>query len=109
MDLTAAVENHAVLFNSAVRSGDFADFMTTFTDDAVMRFTNIPVGPFSGRPAIAAAYAAQPPTDTLTIREVEEIDPQTARVALDYDNGGSGSMVVRWRDGLVVLVEVTFD
>jgi steroid Delta-isomerase len=32
-----------------------------------MHFAGVPVGPFSGREAIAAAYASQPPSDTLTV------------------------------------------
>lgn len=109
VDLRAAVDAHAALFNRAVRSGDHADFIATFAPDAVMRFATIPIGPFRGREAIARAYADQPPTDTITVREVEEYDPQTAHVALDYDNGGSGTMTLRWRDGQVADLTIAFD
>ncbi len=60
VDLPAAVADHASLFNDAVRCGDYATFLATFADDAVLRFADIPIGPFKGRAAIAAAYAAQP-------------------------------------------------
>jgi hypothetical protein len=41
-----------------------------FHDDAILAFTGIPIGPFEGREAIAAAYATQPPTDTMSILAV---------------------------------------
>lgn len=109
MDLRDRAFAHAELFNAAVRSGDYSAFLETFAEDAVMRFETVPVGPFRGRPAIAAAYAAQPPTDTLSVRSVAEVDEDTAQVALDYDNGGSGWMVVRWRDAQVADLTIGFD
>jgi steroid Delta-isomerase len=109
-DLTAAVERHCELFNECVRTGDWAPFTATFTDDARMAFVGQPVGPFVGRDQIAVAYAEQPPTDTLTLEAVETLDPQTARVHFVWDNSGDdGAMVLRWRDGEVAAVEVTFD
>jgi hypothetical protein len=41
-----------------------------FAEDASLEFVGAPVGPFEGRDAIAAAYAAQPPTDTMTVLAV---------------------------------------
>ena len=58
---------HIAAFNASVRSGDWAAFADRFTPDATMRFAGIPAGPFTGRQAIAAGYAAQPPSDTLTV------------------------------------------
>ncbi|HET6214050.1 MAG TPA: nuclear transport factor 2 family protein, partial [Micromonosporaceae bacterium] len=72
-DIRAAISDHAMLFNEAVRSGNFSAFVATFTEDAVMRFENMPVGPYEGRAAIAVAYATQPPTDTMTLESVEAI------------------------------------
>lgn len=108
-DLRAAVDDHAAAYNEAVRSGNYSAFLATFADDAVMRFTNVPVGPFHGRAQITEAYLAQPPTSTLTVRSISEIDPATARVAVDYDSGDSGVFTVRWRDGQVADLEITFD
>ena len=108
-DLAAAVERHVAGFNHAVRTQDFGAFVAAFAEDAAMRFTNVPAGPFQGRAAIAAAYAAQPPTDTMTVAGVEEVDPQTARVRFDWDAGGSGTMVLRWRDEQVADLEIAFD
>jgi steroid delta-isomerase len=103
------VADHAAAFNEAVRAGDFTTFAMTFTDDAVMRFVGVPAGPYTGRPSIVAAYAAQPPDDTLTIRSVTS-DGDTDTVRFSWDRGdGGGSMVVRWRDGLVADLTVSFE
>jgi hypothetical protein len=109
VDLAAAVERHVDRFNEAVRTRDFTAFVATFADHATMRFTNVPAGPFAGRSAISAAYAAQPPNDTMTVRSVEEVDQQTARVRFAWAAGGSGTMTLRWLDGLVADLEIAFD
>jgi steroid Delta-isomerase len=101
------VRDHAASFNAAVRSGDFAPFVATFAKDAVMRFAGVPAGPFAGRAAIARAYAAQPPTDTLTIGEVETSDDVDV-VHFTWDHGGTGTLTVRWGDGLVADLTISF-
>src|SRR5204862_6723872 len=100
-DLDAAVREHCTLFNASVRSGDWAPFVATFSPDAHMDFVNIPAGPYHGREAIAVAYAAQPPDDTMTIQSVTDVDGDTARARFSWDRGGEGTMTVRWRDGQV--------
>jgi hypothetical protein len=108
-DLTGSVERHCELFNDCVRTGDWTPFTATLTEDASMKFTNIPVGPFIGRDQIAVAYAQEPPSDTMTLEAVETLDKQTARALFVWDaSGEDGSMVLRWRDGQVVTIEVTF-
>ena len=108
-DLTAAVEKHTALFNECVRTGDWAPFTASLTDDAQMAFTNMPVGPFHGRDQIAVAYAEQPPTDTMTLEAVETLDQDTARAHFMWDaSGDDGLMLLRWRDGMVSAIEVTF-
>lgn len=109
MDLTEAVREHETLFNDAVRSGDFAAFIGTFAEDALMTFDGVPAGPFKGREKVAAAYATSPPTDTMTIWSIEEIGPGTALVRFDWDNGGSGSMQVRWQDSQVAELTISFE
>jgi steroid delta-isomerase len=108
-DIRAVVSEHAMLFNEAVRSGNFSDFLATFTEDAVMRFENRPTGPFEGRQAIAGAYAAQPPTDTMTLESVEPVGTDGARVAFAWDAGGTGQMTLHWRDGKVADLTIAFD
>ena len=107
-DLEAAAREHCTLFNASVRSGDWAPFVATFASDAHMEFVNIQVGPFHDREAIAVAYAAQPPDDTMTIRSVTAVDGDTARVRFDWDKGGPGTMTVRWRAGQVAELAIEF-
>lgn len=70
---------HVAALNDSARSGEWADFASRFTPDPTMRFEGIPIGPFTGREAIAAAYVSQPPSDTLTVsrsvcsRDVDEL------------------------------------
>jgi steroid Delta-isomerase len=61
------LRTHTALFNQGVRSGDFGPMLAQFADDAELVFEGIPVGPFKGKPAIDAAYRAQPPTDEIEI------------------------------------------
>ena len=71
MDRPAAtlLDRHVERFNAGVRSGDFSPILQGFADDADLVFEGVPVGPFEGRAAIAAAYAAQPPDDEIVILE----------------------------------------
>ena len=97
-DLTSAVERHCELFNECVRTGDWAPFTASLTDDALMAFTNMPVGPFHGRDQIA-----------VTLEAVETLDQDTARAHFMWDaSGDDGLMLLRWRDGKVSAIEVTF-
>jgi SnoaL-like domain len=66
----ALLTAHVARFNAGVRSGDFGPMVDWFTEDAELAFEGIPVGPFHGREAIAAAYRAQPPDDEIELLEV---------------------------------------
>jgi steroid delta-isomerase len=101
-------EEHVARFNAAVRGGDFADFVTAFHPDAVMTFVGPPVGPYQGRDAIAAAYAANPPTDTMDIVAVHH-DGDTEVIAFRWTHGGTGSMRIRRQDNLISALTVVFD
>jgi hypothetical protein len=107
-DLDGAVREHCERFNEAQRGGDWAPFVATFAEDARMAFTNVPVGPYEGRAAIGAAYAERPPDDTMSIVAVEPVSVDTARVRFRWDAGGLGTMLVRFRDGEVADMEITF-
>jgi steroid delta-isomerase len=109
MDVSAAVYEHEQVFNDAVRSGNYAPLVAAFADDAVMSFDDLPTGPFQGREAIRRAYADQPPTDALTTRSIEHVGVNAARVLFDWDHGGSGSMMLIWRDGYVASLAIAFD
>jgi steroid Delta-isomerase len=58
---------HVERFNAGVRSGDFAPMLELFAEDATLEFRGVPVGPFHGRDAVSAAYAAQPPDDEIDV------------------------------------------
>ena len=94
-DPIAFAARHVETFNTAVRSGDFAPLVDLFAEDASLEFVGAPVGPFEGRDAIAAAYAAQPPTDTMTVLSVRVEDDGTVveRFSWSADAGErSGAM-----------------
>ena len=79
---------HVDRFNAGVRSGDFAPMLELFTDDAELVFEGVPVGPFHGREAIAAAYRERPPDDEIEVLETEEDDAEIrARYAWLRDEG----------------------
>lgn len=101
------VDDHVVRFNRAVRTGDWAGFTDSLTEDARLVFDGVPVGPFDGRDAILRAYREQPPDDTITVRSVATAG-DTDRVRFGWDAGGSGTMLLRWRDDRVTLIHVTF-
>jgi len=66
------LKRHTHLFNYGVLSGDFSPMLSHFMPDAELIFEGAPIGPFKGKPAIAEAYAAQPPTDEIEILTVNE-------------------------------------
>jgi steroid delta-isomerase len=93
--LDAFLARHVDIFNASVQSGDFAPLVALFTDDATLEFEGVPVGPFRGRAAIAAAYAARPPTDTMTILAVGTRDDGTVVEEFSWSADGgvrSGEM-----------------
>ena len=106
--IRTAAQAHVARFNRAVQDGDWTAFAATFAVDAVMRFTNVPVGPFEGRAAIEGGYRAQPPDDTMTIRTIEGIRNDTALVAFTWDANGAGTMRITWTDDLVQELVITF-
>jgi mannose-6-phosphate isomerase-like protein (cupin superfamily) len=64
------VTEHVAVFNAATASGDFSRLLARFTDDAVMRFENVPgagVLEFEGREAYSAAYDTSPPADQIDV------------------------------------------
>lgn len=109
--LTQLVVEHELAFNAAVRSADFDPLVALFARDAVLRFEGVPAGPFVGRAAIAAAYVAQPPTDTLTVR-ARRLEPDgSIRESFSWTADGdasSGEMLIRIADGLITELVVRF-
>ncbi len=67
----AFASDYVAVFNAAVASGDYGPLLARFTDDAVLRFDNVPPEAasieFAGRQAIADAYAQDPPDDQIDL------------------------------------------
>ncbi|MFI7062989.1 YybH family protein [Kribbella sp. NPDC050124] len=94
--------DHIDAFNHAVTTGDWDTFAERFAPDATMTFVNVPAGPFEGRPAIAQAYRANPPTETMTLIDGEH--------RFRWAGGGTGTLHLTWApDGTVQTLTVTFD
>jgi hypothetical protein len=60
-------DRHVEVFNRAVTSREWEEFVGLFTEDATMEFHGPPVGPLTGRDQIAAAYQSSPPEDTIEL------------------------------------------
>ena len=101
-DLRTLLETHVELFNEAVRTGDYGPFLSTFADNAVMRFDDAPVGPFRGKVEITQAYATQPPSDTMALIDMEEFGTEAVRASFEWDAGGTGVMYLRWAEGQLI-------
>jgi steroid Delta-isomerase len=105
------LERHVERFNAGVRSGDWEPMLEQFDDTAELEFRGIPVGPFSGREAIAAAYREQPPDDQLRVlEEREREDGVDARYAwLAEPDVAAGEMLITTREGRIRKLVVTFE
>ena len=105
------LQSHVERFNEGVRSGDFARMLEQFTEDAELAFEGVPVGPFRGKPAIAQAYADQPPDDEIVILRTRESSDDL--IVADYawravPSSRAGSMILRLRDAEIDRLLVTF-
>jgi drug/metabolite transporter (DMT)-like permease len=105
------LEDHVGRFNAGVRSGDWEPMVEGFAHDAEMEFRGVPVGPFVGREAIAAAYREQPPDDELRVLEERQADGRIeARYAwLAEPEVAAGEMFLTPEDGAIRKLVVTFD
>jgi hypothetical protein len=105
------VEVHVAAFADAVSTGDWQAFARRFADDAEMVFVGVPAGPFVGRAAIAAAYAADPPGEALALTGPVGVEGDEAVAPFRWvDSGGTGTMRLRFDDaGLVARLQVAFD
>jgi drug/metabolite transporter (DMT)-like permease len=105
------LEDHVDRFNAGVRTGEWTPMVNGFSDDAEMEFRGVPVGPFVGRAAIAAAYHEQPTDDELRILEEREANGRVeARYAwLAEPDVAAGEMFLTPEDGRIRKLVVTFD
>ena len=69
-----------------------------------MVFEGIPVGPFHGREAIRAAYAAQPPDDEIVL-----LDPDGTYAWSKKPETPAGQMFLTERDGEIVRLVIRYD
>jgi steroid Delta-isomerase len=102
---------HVDRFNRAVRSGQWDEMTSQFTDDAELRFEGVPVGPFEGRDTIGRAYREQPPDDEVLILDSEQVgDEAIAGYAWAADpERRAGEMRLTERDGRIARLVVTFE
>ena len=105
------LDEHVKRFNAAVRSGDFGPMLENFADDATMAFEGVPVGPFAGRDAIAAAYREQPPDDELDVLDVrQDGDTVVASYAWRREpDVRAGELRLTVESGRISRLVVTFD
>ena len=85
--------------------------MDCFADDAVLEFEGVPVGPFAGRDAIAAAYSERPPDDEVRILDTEEHgETVVARYSWSVAPEAQAGKLLLTRDGdKIVRLVVTFE
>jgi steroid Delta-isomerase len=106
------LREHVERFNQGVERGDFGRMLDAFSDDAVMAFEGIPVGPFHGRAAIAAAYRERPPDGRIQVLHAAEPDPGSVVATYAWVDGPAapaGELRLRHRDGCISGLVVTYD
>jgi hypothetical protein len=97
------LEREVAAFNEGVRTGDWAALVALFTEDAVLEFDGIPVGPFEGRDAIAEAYRSMPPDD-----EVVLLDGGPRYAWSKEPDRPAGELHLEERDGRIVRLRVVY-
>ena len=110
-DASDLLAEHVARFNAGVRSGDWSAMLSGFADDAELVFEGVPAGPFSGREAIAEAYATRPPDDEIDVLETRAADGTVVAVyAWRRDSPRpAGRMTLTHRGRLIARLVVTFD
>jgi hypothetical protein len=103
------MERHVRAFNEGVRTGDWEPMLSSFADDAELRFENAPAGPFHGLEAIRTAYREQPPDDEIVLLGVQDDGEHTTTAAFAWVKGGTGRLVLEEERGLVKALTVVFD
>ena len=98
------LDEHVRRFNDGVRTGDWSRMLEQMTDDVTLEFAGIPVGPFHGRDAVAAAYAAQPPDDEIVL-----LDGGPAYAWATAPNERAGELHVEERDGSIAALRVVYE
>jgi hypothetical protein len=105
------LHRHVERFNAGVRDRDFSSMVAGFSEEAELRFEGIPVGPFTGRAAIAEAYRTRPPDDQIRLLEAAERPDGTvvARYAWLSEPGvDAGGLELTGRDGRITRMVVRY-
>jgi mannose-6-phosphate isomerase-like protein (cupin superfamily) len=105
--------DYVATFNTAVGTGDFSSLLARWTDDAVMRFENVPPTggtlEFTGRPAYTSAYQENPPDDQIDLAGEPTEENGCVIVGFTWRRGQApGVMRLTVADGLISNVLVTF-
>jgi RimJ/RimL family protein N-acetyltransferase len=97
--------------NECVRTSDWSALGEWFAEDADLVFDGVPVGPFEGRDAIAAAYRERPPDDrVLTFRVETAAEDVTALYGwLARPDAVAGRMVLTPDGERIGRLRVTFE
>ena len=101
------VDDHVAAFNEGVRTGDWSSMLSRLTDDAVLEFEGIPVGPFHGREAIGEAYRVQPPDDEIVVLEHDGDSAVYAWVAQPTVRAGELHLTVH--DDAIERIRVVYE
>jgi steroid Delta-isomerase len=91
-------------FNEGVRTGDWSRLLELLTEDCELEFVGIPVGPFHGREAIAAAYREQPPDDEIVL-----LDGGPRYAWAGEPGRPAGELHLVERDGAVAGIRVFYE
>jgi steroid delta-isomerase len=102
---------HVERFNRAVVTGDYRPMLDGFAPDAEMVFEGVPVGPFAGRNAIAAAYRDRPPDDEILLIGAVSVSGDVAECEYGWarDRTPAGRMIVTAHEGAITRLVVTFE
>jgi ketosteroid isomerase-like protein len=102
-EAAALAAHHVAEFNDAVLACNFALFLLLFTDDAVIRFENVPdkgTLEYKGREAYTRAYAEQPPDGKIDISADVRLEGPDVIVPFKWKRDGSpGTMRLRYTAG----------
>ena len=108
--MTWDFDRHVAVFNRAVTTGQWGEFVDLFAADATMEFHGPPVGPLSGRDQIAAAYQSSPPDDTLELTAAPGAEGDEEVVPFRWQRGGTTGALRAQTDGTrLTRLVVAFD
>ena len=107
------LDEYVATFNSSVSSSDFGPVLARFSDDAVLRFENVPPESstleFAGRSAYTAAYADNPPDDQIDLTGEPTVDGTHLVGAFAWRrDGGTGVLDLTVAGGLIQSMTIIF-